>query len=124
MNPIEEMMKAAEVDTTIQKFNVVKKEWEVVGHKLPDFTPEKQLEVLKFIILHTEIDEIRQYYNEPSKTWNITATSLPEMGHTFSFSGCNADYAFCLAELMATFCQILTPAQKQQIKEILEDDME
>lgn len=125
MNPIEEMMKKYGVEPEI--YETPGRDWDDEGlaswyteKVYPPFTPEKQLEILQFIMLHPEIDEIRQYYNEPSRTWNITAISLPEMGQTFSVSGCNNDYASCLAELMTTFSQILTPNQRQQIKEILE----
>lgn len=49
MNHIEEMMRVAEVDDTIQKFNVIKRKWVVVGHQYPDFTAEKQLELIQLI---------------------------------------------------------------------------
>lgn len=139
MNPIEEMMEKYGVKpkkpfrstATGHKayFTVPAMEkrsdkdyWELIegADIYPPFTPEKQLELLKYITLLPDIDEIKQYYNEPSKTWNITVISIPEMGHTFSATGSNNDFAFSLAELIITLHPMLTPTQRQEIKEILE----
>ncbi len=86
-----------------------------------EFTTEKQLGLIKFIMLHPDIDEVKQYYNEPSKTYNIRVFSLPdETGFRKSATECNNDLESCIAGMIVRFYDDLTPAQRQEVKEILE----
>lgn len=86
----------------------------------PDFTAEKQLEVIKLILCSDDIDELNQYYSEILKAFVFECYSIPELGMRASWRTQNKDYDLALAELI-TILMDAGELDKKKVKEVLED---
>lgn len=86
----------------------------------PNFTAEKQIELIKLILNSDDIDELNQYFNELRKCYVLNALSLPdEVGFKSSWSAENENFHLALAEL-TTMLMNSGELDKQKVKEILE----
>lgn len=127
-NHIEELMKAAgveskKVEIRCQECDARMEEcgcFDCFKEVYPDFTPTKQLELIKLIIQADNIDNIHQYYYEISNMFIFECRSLPELGACNQWSTQNANYELALAELVLI---LITENQldKSEVKKILED---
>lgn len=104
----------------------VEKDWKSLPYGdikeyYPPFTAEKQLELVKWLMNYPMLDEIRLYFNEPSKTYNIIVMSLPEeCGYQSSYTETHNTFEQTIANLICNLWQDLTDAEKAQVKGILE----
>ena len=87
----------------------------------PDFTPSKQLELIKLIMKAGDIDNIHQYYYEISKMFVFECRSLPELGTYNQWSTQNVNYELALAELVLILINE-NKLDKSEVKRILEYD--
>ena len=87
----------------------------------PPFTAEKQLNLIKWLILNPFIDEISLCYNEPSKTYNIEIYNIPECGNfRDSRIEFNCEFEQTLASLVCELWEDLTPEQRKEVRGILQ----
>ena len=89
----------------------------------PDFTAEKQLELIKTIERKCDlIDCIQIVYRPMEDLWKISIMPVLEMAfeEMYLFFGCDKDFSTALAMAINNLWQDLTEEEKQQIKEILE----
>ena len=113
-NHIEELMKAAGVKPEIVT------DYELNEYKVyPDFTPAKQLELIKLILKADNVDSFSQYYSEVLKAFVFTCKSLPEMNTYNVWESINTDYALALAELVLRLIKE-NQLDKSEVKKILE----
>lgn len=108
MSEIEKMYENVEIEPKyIEGENLM--EYSYGTLKYPPFTAEKQIELIKWLILNysTEITKGR-YTNYFMST-----------GRSYKASG-NDDLIICMANLINNLWQDLTEEEKQQVKEILE----
>lgn len=132
-NHIDEMMKMAGVNGKIiscdancpyYKFNIAcysdDKGNIPCPIEYPDFTAEKQLEIIKLILKSDDIDELNQYYSEIRKCYVFNALSLPdELGFKSSWTAENKNYDLALAELVVMLMNA-GELDKEKVKEVLE----
>lgn len=91
-----------------------------VKNRIPDFTAEKQLEIIKLILKSDNIDELNQYYSEIRKCYVFNTLSLPdELGFKSSWTAENKNYDLALAELVVMLMNA-GELGKQKVKEVLE----
>lgn len=118
-NYIKEMMKTAGVTSDFIPRYInggVATYWYL--NEYPEFTAEKQLELIKLILCSDDIDELRQYYSEILKAFFFECYSLPECGMQSSWISENKDYSLALAELV-TMLMNAGELDKSKVKEIL-----
>ena len=135
-NHIEELMKAAGVEPEKRfkeckenakykglctKYPCIECESSFFVDKYPDFTPEKQLELIKLILKADNVDSFSQYYSAVLKAFVFTCKSLPEMNTYNVWESINTDYALALAELVLRLIEE-NQLDKSEVKRILEDD--
>jgi hypothetical protein len=75
----------------------------------PPFTAEKQIELIKWLILNYSTEIIKGKYTN----------YFMSTGRSYKASG-NDDLIICMANLINTLWQDLTPEEKRQVKGILE----
>ena len=92
-----------------------------IRFEYPPFTAEKQIELIKWLMNYPMLDEIRLYFNEPSKTYNIQVMSLPEeCGYQSSYTERHNTFEQTIVNLICNLWQDLTESERKQIKEMLE----
>jgi len=87
----------------------------------PEFTAEKQLELIKWLNLNDKIDCFLSRHNELRNEWVLSAHCVTEFANEkpFIYPGFNKEFSQALAMLINYLWQDLTEEEKQQIKEIL-----
>lgn len=117
-NFVEQMMKTAGVNPE----PIYSEVWadEQVGVYFPDFTAEKQLELIKLILCSDDIDELNQYFNEIRKCYVFNALSLPdEIGFKSSWTAENQDFTQALAQLTIALMNA-DELDKEKVREVLQ----
>lgn len=117
INNIERLYKLAKIKPLCQ----IPDEYCGMKNIYVEFDAEKQLELIKWLILNPFIDEISLCYNEPSKTYNIEIYNIPECGNfRDSRIEFNSEFEHTLAGLVCELWEDLTDEQQMEIKRILE----
>ena len=91
------------------------KKYTTAKYVYPDFTPEKQLELIKWLVRYNENEARNLTIDCNNNEWYIGYYE-DEICMT---SGENADFAECLSEVFNNLWQDLTEQEKEEIKEIL-----
>ena len=88
----------------------------------PPFTAEKQLKLIKWLILNDFVDELDIFYRPFELMWVFKIYNVPEFANEKSACRMGADMTFekGLASLINNLWQSLTEEEKQQVKGILE----
>ena len=88
----------------------------------PEFTAEKQLKLIKWLILNDFVDELDIFYRPFELMWVFKIYNVPEFANEKSACRMGADMTFekGLASLINNLWQSLTKEEKQQVKGILE----
>ncbi len=122
-NYIEEMMRTAGVEPTITYFEAVNPLAKISSAELVtrkrEFTTEKQLEVIKLILISDNIDYLNQYYSEILDCYVFECFSLPELRERSSWTTQNKYFELALAELVIMLMKA-GELDKEKVKEILE----
>ena len=105
MSEIEKMYKNAGVEPTVLDYP------DNIEPFYPDFTPEKQLELIKWLCLNTYRNYIHFRYERDINNWKMECNmvGIREYGN----------FDECFAELINQLWQDLTTEEQEQIRSIL-----
>jgi hypothetical protein len=87
----------------------------------PEFTPEKQLELIKWVQLLNDIDNLQMFHHELNNRWCFIVEMLPGFSSipTERLHCSHEQFEQALASLIIQLWNDLTDKQKEEIKEIL-----
>lgn len=87
----------------------------------PEFTAEKQIEMIKYIALNDNIDYVKYYYQAIKGVWVFVCVTVTELASEMPkvYGAYHEEFEQALAGLINTLWQDLTDTKKVQIKEIL-----
>ena len=88
----------------------------------PEFTAEKQLELIKWLATRFNSDYVSYWHNEIKDVWIFRLNDLTELSseEPCIYEGRNKDFTEALCNLINDLWQSLTEEEYKQIKEILE----
>ena len=85
------------------------------------FTPEKQLELIKWLQLSDNLDNLLMFYHDINNRWCLIVEMLPESSNipTERLHCSHEEFEQALASLITNLWNDLTDEQRNEIKEIL-----
>lgn len=88
----------------------------------PDFTAEKQIELIKWLAKRFNSDHMAYWHNEIIDVWIFQLYDLTEFSseEPYIYEGRKKDFTEALCNLINNLWQDLTPEEKASIKNILE----
>ncbi len=106
------------IGNRLNKFKTIE-ECQKASILYPYFTPAKQLEIIKLILLADDIDYLNQYHSEILDCYVVECFSLPELRERSSWTTQNKYFELALAELTVMLMNS-GELDKKKVKEILE----
>lgn len=120
MNEVEKMYKNAGIEVPTVRLKIFKDDNGKI-YIQPPFTPEKQLELIKWLAIRFNSDYISYWHNEIKDVWIFRVNDLTEFSseEPFIYEGRNKDFTEALCNLINDLWQDLTEAEQNEIKNIL-----
>ena len=87
----------------------------------PDFTAEKQIELIKWLAIRLNSDYMAYWHNEIKDVWIFRLHELTELSseEPYIYEGRNKDFTEALCNLTNDLWQDLTDQEKEEIRNIL-----